>query len=109
VAQQTLVLLNSATGQLVKYLLEIHRSILAGHEPDAKILQTTWILAERIVMPAFDYYAETSKNEIAAKVTTCLKQKMSLPQEWIDSEIRIMYGFQHNDDDIKHAKVLLAK
>jgi hypothetical protein len=101
--------MNGATGQLLKFVLEILRNILAGTRENPKTLETTWILAERIVIPAFEYYTESpGKNGFAPTwVTTYLKPKMSLPANWIEKERQIMHSGKYSIDAMQQAQVLL--
>jgi hypothetical protein len=81
--------MNGAAGQLATFLVQILRNILAGTQQNPESLKTTWILAEHIVMPAFDYHSTdmANKNDAHRKVVTIyLKKNLSLPEDWIKRE-----------------------
>lgn len=98
------VLMNGATGQLAKFLVEIIRNILAGTQSNPKSLGRTWILAEHIIIPPFDFYADDYEN-----VSKYLKQKLSLPEDWIKLAIQDMHNdYRYRTAETKlNAKVLL--
>jgi hypothetical protein len=102
-------LMNGATGQLATFLIEKIRNILAGNRQNAKFLQTISTLAEHIVIPAFDRYAvaEMSTNSFTTNVTTYLRERLSLPEEWIKKEQQIMHDGNQTNEKRQETKVLL--
>jgi hypothetical protein len=99
--------MNGATGSLVTFLLKIIRNILAGNGKNPKSLETTLILAEGIVIPAFDQFTESSKIVNGPKVTTYLKENLSLPKDWIEREMVIFQNKLYASEARQQALVWL--